>query len=93
MGGGVHYDVHAGQEVMCNLVQGGYCQYLSDPGELEIWAKTESRSSVTIKVEAGKASYVKAGVSMGLFVGRPSFEEVTASVGAGEISKCKMCAN
>jgi hypothetical protein len=87
----VFYDVYAGQEKVCSLVQGGYCQYMAVPGELEIWGKTESKSSVTIVVEAGKASYVKAGVQVGLFVGKPSFEEVPATVGAGEITKCKQC--
>lgn len=92
MGGGVYYDVHAGQELVCSLVQGGYCQYMAAPGELEIWGKTESKSSVTIVVEAGKASYVKAGVKMGFLVGKPYFEEVPSSVGAKEIVKCKLCA-
>lgn len=91
VGSGVFYDVYAGQEVICSLVQGGYCQHLAAPGELEIWGKTESKSSVTINVEAGKASYVKAGVRMGFLVGKPYFEEVPASTGASEIAQCKQC--
>lgn len=89
-GGGVHYDVYAGQEKVCNLVQGGYCQYFGAPGEIEIWGKTESKGAVTVDTKAGETTFVKAGVGMGFFVGRPNFTVVDATLGGSEIKDCKL---
>jgi len=90
IGGGVHYDVYAGQEKICNLVQGGYCQYFGAPGEIEIWGKTESKGTVTVDSLAGQTAYVKAGVGMGFLVGRPNFTVVDANLGGTEIKDCKL---
>lgn len=90
LGGGVHYDVYAGQEKVCNLVQGGYCQYFGAPGEIEIWGKTESKGTITIDSKVGQTTYVKAGVGMGFLVGRPNFTVVDTTLGGTEIKDCKL---
>ena len=62
-----------------------------DPGVIEIWAKTESKTSVSIEVEAGGEYYVRCGVSVGFFVGHPSFDLVPASVGNMEYKSLPIC--
>lgn len=90
IGGGVHYDVYAGQEKVCNLVQGGYCQYFGAPGEIEIWGKTESKGTVTVDSKVGQITFVKAGVGMGFLVGRPNFVVVDTALGGTEIKDCNL---
>ena len=67
LGAAVHYDVHAGttnDEVLCDLIRGGYCLYYAIPGEVELWGKTESKSTITVDVKAGQEHFVKGGLSM-----------------------------
>ena len=91
IGGAVHYDVHAGEnEVLCDLIRGGYCLYYAKPGELELWGKTESRSSITVDVKAGQEHFVKGGLSLGFIVGRPNFSLVDSAIGLKEIADCKL---
>ena len=78
----VTYDVYVGETKVFASKVGAKAQVkVFDPGVIEIWAKTESKSSVSIEVEAGGEYYVRCGVSVGFFVGHPSFDLVPASVG------------
>lgn len=44
--------------------------------EVEIWAQTESKTSITLDTENNKTYCIRAGVGMGLVVGRPTLEQV-----------------
>lgn len=89
IGGAVHYDVHACKdETICDLIRNGYCFCYADIGELEIWGKTESKSSITIDVKAGQEYFVKGGLSVGFLVGRPNFTAVDNKTGLEEIAEC-----
>ena len=78
----VTYDVYVGETKVFASKVGAKAQVkVFDPGVIEIWAKTESKTSVSIEVEAGGEYYVRCGVSIGFFVGHPSFDLVPASVG------------
>ena len=90
IGGGVAYDVKVGETVVTTLHSGGYYPYFSKPGEVEFWAKTESRSAVTVDVKTGKVYYLKGTVGVGFFVGRPHLMVVPEDVGEKEISECKL---
>lgn len=90
VGGGVAYDVKVGDNVVTTLHSGGYYPYFSAPGEVEFWAKTESRSAVTIDVKPGQVYYVKGTVGVGFFVGRPHLIVVPNEVGEKEIVACKL---
>jgi hypothetical protein len=89
-GAAVSYGVKAKDTVITNLTNGGYYPYFADPGEIEIWAKTEAKSSVTLDVKAGQTYYVKGGIRIGALVGRPHLAVVPADVGAAEIAECKL---
>ncbi len=90
VGGGVSYDVKVGETVITTLYSGGYYPYFAKPGELELWAKTEAKSAVTLDVKAGEVYYVKGTVGVGFLVGRPHLIVVPASVGEKEIAECKL---
>ncbi len=60
---------------------------LYQEGKTEIWAKTESRKTVTIDVRFGGVYYLKCWIAMGVFVGEPDFKIVSGEVGAGEYEK------
>lgn len=94
MGGGVVFDVHAGPKsdnhAIVELQSGGYFPYYAEPGELELWSKTESTSSVTVDVKAGSTAYVRGSIGVGFFIGRPSLEVVDGTTGAREIRECKL---
>jgi hypothetical protein len=94
MGGGVAFDVHEGKKeadhAITTLQSGGYFPYYAPPGEVTLWAKTESSASVTLDVKADKTYYVRGSVGVGLIVGRPSLEVVDAAKGAAEVKDCKL---
>ncbi len=79
------YDVHLNDKVVYRsknktktLVK------VTEPGTYEIWGKTESRESITFKVELGKDYYVKSFVHFGAAIWRPSLETVDPEVGRTE---------
>jgi hypothetical protein len=90
VGSAVTYHVHAGDEIIGNLRNGGYFYYFADPGELEIWAKTEAKGSVTLDILAGQEQYVKGSLGVGFLVGRPKLIVVDSETGRKEIEKCKL---
>lgn len=90
VGGGVSYDIKNGDTVITTLYNGGYYPYFSAPGEKEFWAKTESKSSITLDVKPGQTYYVKGEVGVGFLVGRPHLMVVAPEIAEKEIVDCKL---
>jgi len=92
MGGGVVFDVHSGniedETEIVELRSGGYFPYFTQPGELQLWAKTESTTSLTLDLKAGDLRYVRGTVGVGFLIGRPKLTEVDEQTGAAEIKEC-----
>ncbi len=84
-GGGVHYNVHANDALIGDIRNGGYLSAELEPGNYEVWGKTEARRSVTIPLRANEIQCVKAGVGMGAFVGRPKLNHVSIDQCRSEI--------
>ena len=89
-GGGVSFNVKTGETIITTLSNGGYYPYFSAPGEKEFWAQTESKSSVTLDVKAGKTYYIKGEVGVGFLVGRPHLMVVDPEIAEKEIVDCKL---
>jgi hypothetical protein len=89
-GCGVSFDVKAAEVPVVNMVSGGYYPYFAPKGELELSAKTEARSAVTVDVVPGQAQYVKCTVGVGFFLGRPHLMVVQPEVAEKEIAKCRL---
>ncbi len=69
------YDVHLGDEVVYRSKNKTKAVVKVDkPGRYEIWAKTESRESLTLDIELDKEYYVRTFVHMGAAIWRPSLE-------------------
>lgn len=91
IGGGVSYDVKAGENtIITTLYNGGYYPYYAKPGETEFWAKTESKSSVTIDIKPLQTYYIKGTVGVGILVGRPHLMVVSQDVAEQELTECKL---
>ncbi len=95
VGGGVYYRVNVTDKenenkVIGKLVNGSYLEHNSKKGEIEIWAETESKSSITLDVEAGKTYCVKGEVGIGFFVGRPHLSIVNNDLCEAEIKETKL---
>lgn len=88
VGGAISYDMNVNDKIITILYRGGYYPHFVDPGKIDIWARTESKSSVTFVAEEGKTYYVRGSVTMGLMVGRPKLEVIDEATGAEEIKKC-----
>lgn len=85
MGALVSYDVHIGEtSVYRSKVNSRAEVKVYDAGELEIWARTEAKTTLPLVVEKGGEYYIRCSVSMGAFVGRPDMELVQNAVGKGE---------
>lgn len=79
-----------GETVITTLRNGGYYPYFSAPGEKEFWAQTESKSSVTLDVQAGRTYYIKGEVGVGFLVGRPHLMVVAPDIAETEIADCTL---
>ena len=89
IGGGVSYMVNVNDLPLAALPSGGYFVYHAAPGELELSAKTEAKTSITLDAKAGEVYYVKGTIGIGVFVGHPHLVLVSKEVGAKDIATCK----
>jgi hypothetical protein len=62
---------------------------VTEGGQKTLWAKTETREELLINIELGKEYYIRCGLGMGAFVGRPRLEIVDNQTGKLEFAKIK----
>lgn len=81
----VSYDLHLGDSVICR-VQNNWKTTLRirKDGYNSLWARTETKEEIPIKIEMGKEYYVRCGITLGAFVGHPKLELVDNSTGKVE---------
>lgn len=90
MGVLVNYDVHIGETTVYRARINSTAEVkVYEAGQLEIWAKTESKTSLPITVELGGEYYIRCDVDKGAFVGRPAFEIVPFSIGKSDYDSIK----
>ena len=97
-GSGVYYDIHVTNTsksdfIAGEIVNGSYLPLDLPLGESEIWAQTESKSSVVLDVKEGESYCIKGGVGIGFVVGRPSLERVVKRSAEVVSFSCKKVAN
>jgi hypothetical protein len=82
----VSYDLHLGDSLICR-VSNGWKETIkvSKGGANVLWAHTESTAELPANIQLGHEYYVRCGVKMGLFVGRPKLEFVSSSTGKEEL--------
>ena len=86
----VSYDLYLGDAVICR-VRNNYktTLHIKKDGLNTLWAKTESKSEVPIDIEMGKTYYLRCGITMGAFVGRPRLELIDSKTGKVEFESFK----
>ena len=83
----VNYDLYLGDEILCRVTN-NFCESIKVyiDGFNSLWARTETKAEIPINVEFGKMYYVRCGIKMGEFVGRPSLEMVDKKTGKIEFN-------
>ena len=83
----VGYNLYLGDSIICR-VKDDFCRSIKiyKDGYNTLWAKTEAKAEIPIKVEFGKTYYVRCGIDMGAFVGRPNLEIVDFNTGKAEFN-------
>ncbi|MGQ1948700.1 hypothetical protein ACT3CD_16535 [Geofilum sp. OHC36d9] len=86
----VSYDLFLGDSVICR-VRNNFKKtiHIKKDGLNSLWAKTEAKSEVPIDVIMGKTYYLRCGITMGAFVGRPKLELVDSKTGKSEFESFK----
>ena len=86
----VNYDLYLGDSVICR-VKNNYktTLHVKKDGLNTLWAKTEAKFEVPINVKTGKTYYVRCGITMGAFVGRPKIELIDSKTGKAEFESIK----
>ena len=88
VGAMLNYDLkivnsHYKDSVVCRVKNNSKFKIsLYQEGKTELWAKTEAKKSVFIDVKFGQKYYIKCGIDLGFFVGRPELILVEPSQGA-----------
>lgn len=86
----INYKLHLGDTVLCRV----YTRFASTlkvkaEGTQVLWAQTETRKEVALKIERGHQYFLKCGLSSGIFVGRPTLELIPPPVGIQQFEKLK----
>jgi hypothetical protein len=90
MGAAVGYDLYLGDSVICR-VKNNRKQSIKiyKDGRNMVWAKTESKSEVPVNIQFGKEYFIRCGIKMGAFVGRPTLQITDYSTGKAEFESIK----
>lgn len=94
-GAAMPFGIKANGKDAITLVQGGYYEYVTEPGNVEFttfemgFMAPSSQSSVTVDAKAGQTYYLKGTHGKGA-MGRAHLESASPEVGAQEIANCKV---
>ena len=86
----IAYNLQLGDSVICR-VKNNFREtiHIKKDGLNTLWAKTESKVEIPINIKHGKTYYLRCGIKMGAFVGRPSLELVDSNTGKYEYESIK----
>lgn len=86
----VSYDVYVGDTKVYRSKPDTKAEVkLYEDGDVEVWAKTESKEVLPLTVKKGMDYYIRTSVSAGIMIGRPRMEIVSAETGRGEYESVK----
>lgn len=81
----INYNLHMGDTVICRVKNNSkFAIKLTKMGPTEIWAENEQKIVFKINVKPGRNYYIKCGIKMGVFSGRPEMNMVPEEVGEVE---------
>ncbi|MFM9986252.1 MAG: hypothetical protein ACKVOK_13520 [Flavobacteriales bacterium] len=81
----IGYNLFLGDSMLCR-VRNNFKQVVNvhQLGSQIIWASTETKEEVSIYLEKGKEYYIRCGIGMGAFVGRPKMYLIENAIGKNE---------
>ncbi len=81
----INYDLYLGDSIVCRVKSNFKTTiHVRKDGLNTLWAKTESKIEVPIDIKIGKEYYLRCGLSLGAFIGRPQMELVDNKIGKSE---------
>jgi hypothetical protein len=76
------FDLYLGDSVICRVKnKWKETVRINKDGLTMLWARTESKVEVPIDIRFGSEYYIRCGITMGVFVGRPKLELVDSRTG------------
>jgi hypothetical protein len=86
----ISYDLLLGDSVICRVSNKWKNTIkIRKDGLNTLWAKTETKEELPINIQFGNEYYIRCGVTMGAFVGRPKLELVDNQTGKAEFQSIK----
>ena len=90
MGAAISYNLYLDDEVIFRVKKKSKTTLkITSEGLKTFWAKTESRAELPVDVQLGQEYYIRCGLGMGAFVGRPRLEIVDNKTGKSEFAKIR----
>lgn len=87
----VSYDLHLGDTVICRVSnRWRKTIWVRKDGMNTLWARTETKENLPINITIGKEYYIRCGIQMGAFVGRPKLEAVDSQLGKLEYQTVRL---
>jgi hypothetical protein len=81
----VSYHIHMGDEPLFRVTNNSKATVrVTRNGLQSLWSRTEAKVEIPIEIEFGQEYYIRCGVSMGAFVGRPSLTHMDSRAGKTE---------
>lgn len=95
VGAVISYNIHVKDKenedkVIGELVNGSYFTYESKAGEVEFWAQTEAKSSVTLDLKPAQMYCIKGEVGLGFLAGRPHLSIVDDNLCKSQLKETKL---
>lgn len=86
----VNYKLRLGDSILCKVKNNFKTTlHIKREGMNTLWAKTESKVEIPVNFEHGRIYYLRCGLKMGAFVGRPKLELVDNITGKLEFKTIK----
>lgn len=86
----ISYDLYLGDSVICRVKNNFKTTiHIKKDGLNTLWARTEAKSEVPVDIKLGKTYYLRSGITMGAFVGRPKLELIDSKTGKAEFESFK----
>jgi Protein of unknown function (DUF2846). len=90
-GSAIKYNVHLDDTIICRA--GNKWKEtikIEKEGLFTLWAKTETKTELSVEIEFGKEYYIRCGVKIGVVAGRPKIELVDNETGKNEFESIQM---
>ncbi len=86
----IGYNLHLDDSLLCRVKNNSKQEIIiRQAGKFIIWASTETKEEVPIIIEKGKEYYLRCGVGMGAFVGRPKMYLIENAIGKVQYKKVR----